>query len=116
METLGEIGQGESTTFVMPQELTSLVGRYGKHLSGSDVKGNGTDLESLEFDEETRELIGLDDIADIIGEIDEQAEMDVEAMEQQAQAIKEGQDVGMDAEEPIAMSETEDVDSGSGSE
>jgi regulator of protease activity HflC (stomatin/prohibitin superfamily) len=116
METLAEIGQGESTTFVMPQELTSLVGRYGKHLSGSDVKGNGTDLESLEFDEETRELIGLDDIADIIGEIDEQAEMDVEAMEQQAQAIKEGQDVGMDAEEPIAMSETEDVDSGSGSE
>ncbi len=108
METLAEIGQGESTTFVMPQELTSLVGRYGKHLSGSDVKGNGADLESLEFDEETRELIGLDDIADIIGEIDEQAEMDVEAMEQQARAIKEGQDVGMDADEPITMSETDD--------
>ncbi len=108
METLAEIGQGESTTFVMPQELTSLVGRYGKHLSGSDVKGNGTDLESLEFDDETRELIGLDDIADIIGEIDEQAEMDVEAMEQQAQAIKEGQDVGMDPDEPITMSESDD--------
>ncbi|MDS0477490.1 SPFH domain-containing protein [Natrinema sp. 1APR25-10V2] len=108
METLADIGQGASTTFVMPQELTSLVGRYGKHLSGSDVKGNGADLESLEFDEETRELIGLDDIADIIGEIDEQAEMDVEAMEQQAQAIKEGQDVGMDANEPITMSETDD--------
>ena len=108
METLAEIGQGESTTFVMPQELTSLVGRYGKHLSGSDVEGNGTDLESLEFDDETRELIGLDDIADIIGEIDEQAEMDVEAMEEQARAIKEGQDVGMAADEPITMSETED--------
>ncbi|WP_226481908.1 SPFH domain-containing protein [Natrinema amylolyticum] len=108
METLAEIGQGESTTFVMPQELTSLVGRYGKHLSGSDVKGNGADLESLEFDEETRELIGLDDIADIIGEIDEQAEMDVEAMEQQAQAIKQGEDVGMEAEDPITMSETDD--------
>ncbi|MDF9746493.1 SPFH domain-containing protein [Natrinema salsiterrestre] len=108
METLAEIGQGESTTFVMPQELTSLVGRYGKHLSGSDVKGNGTDLESLEFDDETRELIGLDDIADIIGEIDEQAEMDVEAMEEQARAIKEGQDVGMEAEDPITMSETGD--------
>ncbi|QCC57603.1 SPFH/Band 7/PHB domain protein [Natrinema thermotolerans] len=116
METLAEIGQGESTTFVMPQELTSLVGRYGKHLSGSDVEGNGTDLESLEFDDETRELIGLDDIADIIGEIDEQAEMDVEAMEEQARAIKEGQDVGMEAEEPITMSETEDADSSSGSE
>ncbi|ELY69734.1 SPFH domain-containing protein [Natrinema versiforme] len=108
METLAEIGKGESTTFVMPQELTSLVGRYGKHLSGSDVEGNGADLESLEFDDETRELIGLDDIADIIGEIDEQAEMDVEAMEEQAQAIKEGQDVGMDAEEPITMSESDD--------
>ncbi|QLK25280.1 SPFH/Band 7/PHB domain protein [Natrinema zhouii] len=114
METLAEIGQGESTTFVMPQELTSLVGRYGKHLSGSDVEGDGADLESLEFDEETRELIGLDDIADIIGEIDEQAEMDVEAMEQEAQAIKEGQDMGADMEagpdEPITMSETEDED------
>ncbi|OLZ41258.1 phosphoesterase [Natrinema saccharevitans] len=108
METLAEIGHGESTTFVMPQELTSLVGRYGKHLSGSDVEGNGTDLESLEFDDETRELIGLDDIADIIGEIDEQAEMDVEAMEEQARAIKEGQDVGMEAEEPITMSDPDD--------
>ncbi|WP_226006288.1 SPFH domain-containing protein [Natrinema salinisoli] len=108
METLAEIGQGESTTFVMPQELTSLVGRYGKHLSGSDVTGNGAELDSLEFDDETRELIGLDDIADIIGEIDEQAEMDVEAMEEQARAIKEGQDVGMEAEDPITMSETAD--------
>jgi len=34
METLEEIGKGESTTFVLPQELTSLVGRYGKALSG----------------------------------------------------------------------------------
>ncbi|QLK24910.1 SPFH/Band 7/PHB domain protein [Natrinema zhouii] len=92
METLGDIGQGESTTFVMPQELTSLVGRYGKHLSGSDVEGDGTDLESREFDDETRELIGLDDIAEIIGEIDQEADMDVEAMEQEAQAIKEGKD------------------------
>ncbi|WP_222920031.1 SPFH domain-containing protein [Natrinema sp. SYSU A 869] len=92
METLGDIGQGESTTFVMPQELTSLVGRYGKHLSGSDVEGDGADLESREFDDETRELIGLDDIAEIIGEIDQEADMDVEAMEQEAQAIKEGKD------------------------
>ncbi|WP_226040274.1 SPFH domain-containing protein [Natrinema sp. DC36] len=92
METLGDIGQGESTTFVMPQELTSLVGRYGKHLSGSDVEENGHELESREFDDETRELIGLDDIAEIIGEIDKEADMDVEAMEQEAQAIKEGKD------------------------
>ncbi|WP_436347486.1 SPFH domain-containing protein [Natronorubrum sp. FCH18a] len=94
METLAEIGQSESTTFVMPQELTSMVGRYGKHLSGSDVKEDGSQLDSLEFDEETRELIGLDDIAEIIGEIDEEAEMDLEAMEQEAQAIKEGKDAG----------------------
>ncbi|WP_440769832.1 SPFH domain-containing protein [Natronorubrum sp. DTA28] len=94
METLAEIGQSDSTTFVMPQELTSMVGRYGKHLSGSDVKEDGDSLESLEFDEETRELIGLDDIAEIIGEIDEEAEMDLEAMEQEAQAIKEGKDAG----------------------
>ncbi|MDG5817538.1 SPFH domain-containing protein [Natronococcus sp. A-GB7] len=92
METLEQIGQSESTTFVMPQELTSMVGRYGKHLSGSDIKEDGDQLESLDFDEETRELIGLDDIAEIIGEIDQEAEMDVEAMEQEAQAIKEGQD------------------------
>ncbi len=92
METLAEIGQSESSTFIVPQELSSMVGRYGKHLSGSDVKENGHVLDSLEFDDETRELIGLDDIAEIIGEIDEEAELDIEAMEQQAQAIQEGED------------------------
>ena len=92
MDTLTEIGQSESTTFVLPQELTSMVGRYGKHLSGSDVETDGTELESLEFDEETRELIGLDDISEIIGEI-EDAELDVEAMEEEAQAIQEGEDM-----------------------
>ncbi len=68
METLERIGQGESTTFVLPQELTSLVGRYGKQLTGSDVQ----DMEGLEqqFDEETRELIGLDDIEEILGQIE----------------------------------------------
>jgi regulator of protease activity HflC (stomatin/prohibitin superfamily) len=94
METLERIGQSESTTFVMPQELTSMIGRYGKHLSGSDVKADEKQLESLEFSEETRELIGLDDISKILGEIDEELEMDVEAMEQEAKAIQEGEDVG----------------------
>ena len=37
METLETIGEGDATTFVLPQELTSLVGRYGKHLSGGDA-------------------------------------------------------------------------------
>ncbi|MFD1586615.1 SPFH domain-containing protein [Halorientalis brevis] len=70
METLTDIGQGESTTFVLPQELTSLVGRYGKHLTGSDVRGDAEVLDSLDFDEETREMLGLDDIEEILGEID----------------------------------------------
>ena len=95
METLESIGEGESTTFVLPQELTSLVGRYGKHLTGSDVSLSATQgegLESQEFDEETREMLGLDDIAEILGEIDQEAELDVEAMEEEAQAIKSGAD------------------------
>ncbi|ELY39197.1 SPFH domain-containing protein [Natronorubrum tibetense] len=112
MQTLEEIGRSESTTFVMPQELTSMVGRYGKHLSGSDVKVDGDSLESLDFDEETRELIGLDDIAEIIGEI-EQTEMDVEAMEAEAQAIKEGQDISGETESAATATDIEpDIDSG----
>ncbi|ARS91619.1 phosphoesterase [Natrarchaeobaculum aegyptiacum] len=105
MQTLEEIGQSESTTFVLPQELTSMVGRYGKHLSGSDVSEDGAELESLEFDEETRELIGLDDIAEIIGEIEE-TEMDVEAMEREAQAIKEGEDVSPETGDVVDVSES----------
>jgi regulator of protease activity HflC (stomatin/prohibitin superfamily) len=64
METLQGIGAGESTTFVLPQELTSLVGRYGKHLSGSDagVIDVGSSLEGREFDADEREMLGLDDI------------------------------------------------------
>ncbi len=95
MDTLEAIGQGESTTFVLPQELTSLVGRYGKHLSGSDVKLDEGQLDSQGFDDETRELLGLDDIDELLGQIDEEAEVgpeQMEKMEQEAQAIKEGQD------------------------
>jgi len=90
LETLADIGKNESTTFVLPQELSSLVGRYGKHLTGSDVQTDGAELDSLEFDEETRELLGLDDISSIIGEIDEAAELDIEEMEQEAEAVKAG--------------------------
>src|SRR6056297_1742103 len=70
METLESIGQGESTTFVLPQELSSMLGRYGKHLTGSDVKADGESLESLEFDAETEELLGLDDIEGMAGDLD----------------------------------------------
>jgi regulator of protease activity HflC (stomatin/prohibitin superfamily) len=123
METLAEIGQSESTTFVLPQELTSLVGRYGKHLTGSDVQTDGNLLDSLDFDAETREMLGLDDIEEILGQIDQEAEMDVEAMEQEAEAIKQGADPTdirsadevieeMDEEIPEADIPEPDVDEG----
>jgi regulator of protease activity HflC (stomatin/prohibitin superfamily) len=70
METLQSIGEGESTTFVLPQELSSLVGRYGKHLTGSTVHDNAEFLDSNEFDPETRELLGLDDIEETLSELD----------------------------------------------
>ncbi|WP_431357876.1 SPFH domain-containing protein [Halobaculum rarum] len=65
METLASVGQGESTTFVIPQELTSLLGRYGEQLSGSDVQDSAA-LDSLEFDDDERELLGLDSVADML--------------------------------------------------
>jgi regulator of protease activity HflC (stomatin/prohibitin superfamily) len=70
METLGEIGQSPSTTYVLPQELTSLVGRYGKHLTGSDVQADAELLESGDFDADTREMLGLDDISEILDGIE----------------------------------------------
>ena len=120
MESLEEIGKGESTTFVLPQELTSLLSRYGQHLTGSDVATDGELLESLEFDDETREMLGLDDIEEILGQIEEETEMDVEQMEQEAQAIKEGADPAdiRDPDEVIAemdqeMPDGSDVGTGS---
>ena len=65
MESLEEIGTSPSTTYVLPQELTSLLGRYGKHLSGGDADGAGPELESLKFDDETRELLGIDAIEEL---------------------------------------------------
>ena len=91
LETLGDIGSSESTTYVLPQELSSLLGRYSKQLTGSDVQEQ-EGLESLEFDSETRELLGLDNIDDILNEIDQEAEVDLEAMEEQAEAVKQGAD------------------------
>ena len=92
METLEEIGKGESTKFVLPQELTSLVGRYGKHLQGSDAKENGHVLEGLEFDDETREMLGLDDIQEILGELDDEEEIvDIDEMEEEAEKVKRGE-------------------------
>ena len=71
MESLERIGQGDSSTFIIPQELTSLVGRYGGHLSGSDSQPAAAALESREFDEETRSLLGLDNIDELLANLTE---------------------------------------------
>jgi regulator of protease activity HflC (stomatin/prohibitin superfamily) len=81
METLAEIGGSKSTTYLIPQELTSLLGRYGKSLSGSDVQQQ-SGLESGDFDAETRDLIGLDDIEEIAA--------GVGAREVSGEAVKNG--------------------------
>ncbi|MFW5937511.1 MAG: phosphoesterase, partial [Halanaeroarchaeum sp.] len=89
METLDSIGQGESTTFVIPQELSSLVGRYGKHLSDSDVAREASVLDSLDFDEETRELLGLDEIDEMIGEIEVESDVGREVAEENLKSAEE---------------------------
>jgi len=109
METLEEIGQGDSTKFVLPQELTSLVGRYGKHLQGSDTKENGHVLEGREFDQETREMLGLDDIEEILGELEDEDEViDLEKMEEEAQAVKQGESMA-DIKDPDEIIGEEDA-------
>ena len=118
MESLETIGQGESTTFVLPQELTSLLGRYGRQLTDSDVQEQAG-LDSLDFDAETRELLGLDDIEEILGQIDQATEMDVEELEQEAEAIKRGAGTDIrsadavidqaDAADEAAIKDPEDV-------
>ncbi|MCO8242876.1 MULTISPECIES: SPFH domain-containing protein [unclassified Haladaptatus] len=72
LETLRSVGESKSSTFVFPQELSSLLGRYGKHLSGSDVREDTILLESNTFDTETRELLGLDDVDEMLVELDTQ--------------------------------------------
>ena len=106
MESLETIGEGESTTFVLPQELTSLLGRYGRQLTDSDVQ-ESAGLDSLEFDAETRELLGLDNIEEILGQIDAATEMDVEELEQEAEAIKQGASVDIQNPDEVV----DDVDS-----
>ncbi|MFB6360278.1 MAG: phosphoesterase, partial [Halobacteriales archaeon] len=111
LETLEGIGTSESTTFVLPQELTSMLGRYSRHLTGSDVREVEQDLDSLEFDEETRQLLGLDDIEEILGQIDEAADLDVDQLEQEAEAVKAGSvDDIRSAEEVIDEIDEEDID------
>jgi hypothetical protein len=118
METLADIGQGESTTFVLPQELTSLVGRYGKHLTGSDAREDGEALEGLEFDAETRELLGLDNIEEIlgaIGDVDagevspERAEEVIEELDAEIEDLETEVPEANEVAEADEVSEGEDV-------
>ena len=90
MEALETIGMNESTTFILPQEVSSLLGRYGKQLTDSDMAEPTQGLESLDFDSETRELLGLDDIDEILQEIGDSVDVDMTDMEQEAQAVSEG--------------------------
>jgi len=108
METLERIGQGDSSTFILPQELTSLVGRYGKTLTGSDVQ-ESEGLEGKEFDDESRKMLGLDDIDEILGEIDQAAEMDIEQLEQEAEQVKTG-DTGIKSANEVIDEANEEVD------
>ena len=118
MESLESIGESDSTTFVLPQELTSLVGRYGKHLTGSDAalagsQGEGAGLEAQDFDSETREMLGLDDIEEILGAIDGDLETDLggHAGHDGANGDRENGTLQVEA---FDTSETEtDVDTGS---
>ncbi|WP_311170513.1 SPFH domain-containing protein [Halobellus ordinarius] len=70
MDALERIGTSPSTTYVLPQELTSLLGRYGRGLTGSDLQ-ESAGLESLDFDAETRELLGLDEVDEIAAAVEE---------------------------------------------
>jgi regulator of protease activity HflC (stomatin/prohibitin superfamily) len=112
LETLAEMGTSESTTFVLPQELTSLVGRYGRHLTGSDVAGDATMLDGMDFDEETRELLGLDSIEEILGnleDVDVEGGSGTEGEIKSAQEVIEEMDADLEVEEAVE-SEGQDTD------
>ena len=70
LNTIASVGEGESSTILIPQELTSLLGRYGKHLSGSDMSDSEAPLKSLDFNAKTLKLLGLDDIEKTLSELD----------------------------------------------
>ncbi|WP_415487712.1 SPFH domain-containing protein [Candidatus Hikarchaeum yamanae] len=76
LNTIVSVGEGESSTIIIPQELTSLLGRYGKHLSGSDVSDTEDTLESLDFNTKTLKLLGLDKLDSILTELDKDLELE----------------------------------------
>ncbi|PSP72176.1 phosphoesterase [Halobacteriales archaeon QS_3_64_16] len=119
MESLEAIGESDSATFVLPQELTSLVGRYGKHLTGSDASltesmNQSENLEIQDFDSETREMLGLDDISEILGEIDAGVDGDLETDLDGHDGTNAGREDDTLQVEALDASEAEtDVDTGS---
>ncbi|HII51788.1 MAG TPA: SPFH/Band 7/PHB domain protein [Halobacteriales archaeon] len=76
LNTIVSVGEGESSTIIIPQELTSLLGRYGKHLSGSDISDTEDTLESLDFNTKTLKLLGLDKLDSILTELDKDLELE----------------------------------------
>tara|TARA_A100001037_G_C15152807_1_gene640676 strand:- start:2466 stop:3500 length:1035 start_codon:yes stop_codon:yes gene_type:complete len=76
LNTIVSVGEGESSTIIIPQELTSLLGRYGKHLSGSDISDNEGTLESLDFSNKTLKMLGLDKLDQILTELDKDLELE----------------------------------------
>ena len=107
-EALESIGKSESTTFVIPQELSSLVGRYGKHLSGSDIKDIDGVLNSLEFDEETRELLGIDDIEEILKAVEDGTVQEFESQAAPGEVLKSADEVIEEMDEELQDHLTED--------
>lgn len=62
----------------------------------------------MAFDEETRELIGLDNIDEILNQITEEADVDPADLEEKAEAVQRGEDAGLqDAGEVIEEMDAE---------
>jgi regulator of protease activity HflC (stomatin/prohibitin superfamily) len=66
LETLTAIGKGPATSVVLPQELTSLVGRSGRHLEETPDRPVRVPLLGQSLEEDDRELIGIDDIESVL--------------------------------------------------
>jgi regulator of protease activity HflC (stomatin/prohibitin superfamily) len=58
-ETTARIGDGPAETYVLPQELFSVLGRTGRSLPDGRTAGP---LASRPFDDETRAFLGLDEV------------------------------------------------------
>jgi regulator of protease activity HflC (stomatin/prohibitin superfamily) len=109
LETLQTIGEGPSETYVLPQEFSSVVGKFGKQFV-DDAVPDEESLKGTDFDAEDREILGLDDIDEILGEIEDVDTMGDVAADAHGDEIAGGQtsDVGGETDE-IAGGQTSDV-------